>query len=104
MKKSRRTNRGYTQLRILLSAMPFLAGLYDAYTVSHGSIDSIFFSELAPRLPLALILASVVYGFVSLVGAFLLRLHGASVAAQASRHQIELARPRDRHGRWRVIK
>ena len=91
--------------------MPLLAGIYDAYTAS-GGLDhdqslgwvTAFFSELALRIPLALILAFVVYGFVSLVGAVLLRLHRASVAAQASRHQIELSRPRDKLGRWMVTK
>ena len=91
--------------------MPLLAGVYDAYAASRDNVQhhelgwvSAFFAELATRLPLALLLAFIVYGFTSLVGAFLFRLHGASVAAQASRHQIELARQRDKRGRWRVIK
>jgi hypothetical protein len=39
-----------------------------------------------------LILAFVVYGLVSIVGAVLSRLHGASIAAQATQHEAE--RPR----------
>jgi hypothetical protein len=48
-----------------------------------------FCDELALRLPLSLILAFAVFTFISVAGAFLSRLHGASVAAQAARHDID---------------
>jgi hypothetical protein len=90
--------------------MPLLAVVYDACDLASRGDQQIlgwiktFFSELTPHLPLALILAFIVYGLMSLVKALLLRLHHVSVAAQASRHQIELSRPRDKLGRWIMAK
>jgi hypothetical protein len=81
--------------------MPLLAGVYEAYAVASPDLElTTFFSNLALRLPLALILAIVVYGLVSVVGAVLLRLHRVSVAAQAARNEIELSRPRT----WRMMR
>jgi hypothetical protein len=51
---------------------------------------SAFCSELALRLPLSLLLAFTVFALISAAGAFLLRLDGASVSAQAARHDIDL--------------
>ena len=59
--------------------MPLLAGVYEAYAAENA-----FFSELALHLPLALFMAFVVYGLVSVVGAVLLRLDRVTVAAQAA--------------------
>ena len=68
MSTSRRVSRGFHRLRLLLAAMPLLAGVYEAYAAENA-----FFSELVLRLPLALIMAIVVYGLVSVVGAVLFR-------------------------------
>jgi hypothetical protein len=73
--------------------MPLLAGMYEAYAAaSSGSLSS-FVDELAPRLPLTLILALIVYVLVTLSGAIFSRLNGVSVAAQAARYPIERSRP-----------
>jgi hypothetical protein len=97
-------SRGFHRLRLLLVAMPLLAGLYEAYAASpaleHQQAIAwlpTFVSQLALRLPLALILALVVYGLVTVVGAVLLRLHDVSIAAQAARNKIALSRPTRRH-------
>jgi len=95
MRKSWRS--GFKQLRLLLVAMPLLAGVYEAYDAASRDLEhepvvawSITFVEkLATRLPLTLILVFVVYGLVSVVGAVLWRLHGTSIAAQAARHAVE---------------
>ncbi len=78
MSTHRRESHGFHRLRLLLAAMPLLAGVYEAYAAENA-----FFSELMLRLPLALIMAIVVYGLVSVVGAVLLRLDRVTVAAQA---------------------
>jgi hypothetical protein len=86
------------RLRLFLAAMPLLAGLHEAFTAAgrapeqQQGIDwlSTFCSELALRLPLSLILAFAVFALISAAGAFLSRLDGASVSAQAARHDIDL--------------
>ena len=88
---------GFKQLRLLLVAMPLLAGVYEAYeAASRNSKRELviarlvsFVDELATRLPLMLILAFIVYGLVSVVGSVLWWLNGASIAAQAARHAVE---------------
>ena len=101
MGPSRRVGRGFHRIRLLLAAMPLLAGVYEAYAAASPELRlTTFFSNLALRLPLALILAIVVYGLVSVVGAVLLRLDRVSVAAQAARNKIELSRPRT----WRMMR
>ena len=105
---SQRVSRGFHRLRLLLAAMPLLAGVYEAYAAANADLEqqqvitwlSTFFSELVLRLPLALFLAIVVYGLVSVVGAVFLRLDRVSVAAQAARNKIELSRP---HA-WRMMR
>ena len=87
MKKLRPT-RGFDQLRLLLAAIPLLAGVYAAAVASSNSWP--FFNEMDRRLPFALILAFIVYVLVSAVGLVLFRLHRVSDAAQAGRNQIEL--------------
>jgi hypothetical protein len=92
-------SRGLHRLRLLLAAMPLLAGVYAAYeATSPGLEPSTFVIELARRLPLALILAIAVYCLVSIVSAILLRLHRVSIAAQAERNEVK--RPRS----WRLIR
>jgi hypothetical protein len=92
-------SRGLHRLRLLLVAMPLLAGVYAAYEATSPGLDpSTFVIELARRLPLALILAIAVYCLVSIVSAILLRLHGVSIAAQAERNEVK--RPRS----WRLIR
>jgi hypothetical protein len=101
-------SRGFHRLRLLLAAMPLLAGVYEAYAVASPDLEhqqviawlATFVNKLALRLPLALILAIVVYGLVNVVGAVLLRLRRVSVAAQAARNEIELSRPRS----WRMMR
>ena len=96
MSTSRRVSRGFHRLRLLLAAMPLLAGVYEAYAAANADLEqqqvitwlSAFFSELVLRLPLALFMAIVVYGLVSVVGAVLLRLDRVSVAAQAARRMM----------------
>lgn len=88
---------GFKQLRLLLVAMPLLAGVYEAYeAASRNSKHELviarlvsFVDELATRLPLMLILAIVVYGLVSVVGSVLWWLNGASIAGRAARHAVE---------------
>jgi hypothetical protein len=99
MRKSWRS--GFNLLRLLLVAMPLLAGVYDAYDATsrdskHEPVIAwsiTFVEKLATRLPLTLILAFVVYGLVSVVGSVLWRLHGMSIAAQAARHAVERPGP-----------
>lgn len=96
--------RGFHRLRLFLAAMPLLAGVYEAYARASPALEHqqviawlpTFVGKLALRLPLAIILALFVYGLVTVVYAFLLRLHHASIAAQAARNKIELSRPRTR--------
>ena len=77
------------RLRLLLAAMPLLAGVYEGYeAASPGFEPSTFVIELAHRLPLALIIAIAVYCLVSMVSAVLLRLHHVSIAAQAERNEV----------------
>jgi hypothetical protein len=85
--------------------MPVLAGVYDVFdAASHASEQNAwwttFFDKLATRLPLALILAIIVYGLVTAVAAILHRLHGVSVAAQAARKTIEREPKRSRHSHF----
>ena len=97
------------QLRLLLVAMPLLAGVYEAYDAASRDLEhepviawSITFVEkLATRLPLTLILAFVVYGLVSVVGRFfggyMARPSRLKLRDTRSRHhlgQISLARRR----------
>ena len=86
------------RLRFSLAAMPLLAGMCEAI-VAAGRIMaqqrgnawlSTFGYELALRLPLSLILAFAVFAIISAAIALLSRLDGASVAAQAARHDIDL--------------
>jgi hypothetical protein len=86
------------RLRLFLGAMPLLAGLHEAITAAgrnvqqqHG-IDwfSTFCSEVALRLPMSLVLAFAIFALIGAVEALLLRLGGASVSAQAARHNIDL--------------
>ena len=88
--RSRRN--GLNGVRLLLALMPLLAGLYEAYAAASRVADKAFltwlvsfFDELATRMPLMLILALVVFGIVTMIGAFLSRLEGASFTAQAAR-------------------
>jgi hypothetical protein len=91
-------SRGLHRLRLLLAAMPLLAGVYEAYeAASPGLEPSKLVIELARRLPLALILAIAVYCLVSIVSAVLVRLHRVSIAAHAERDEVK--RPRS----WRLI-
>jgi hypothetical protein len=86
------------RIRLFLAAMPLLAGVHEAFAAAgraleqHQGIDwlSTFCSELALRLPISLILAFAVFALISAAGAFLSRLDGASVSAQAARHDIDL--------------
>lgn len=91
MRKSWRNR--FHPIRPLFTAMPLVAAVYDAYSAAgHGSgleMLNAFVERLATVLPLALIMGALVYGLVSVVGALLSRLHGASIAAQAARHEIE---------------
>jgi len=85
------------RLRLLLAAMPLLAGVYEAYeAASPGFEPSTFGLELARRLPLALILAMAVHCLIGILNAVLLRLRHVSVAAQAERNEVK--RPRS----WRL--
>jgi hypothetical protein len=86
------------RLRLFLAAMPLLAGLHEAIMAAgrhmeqqHG-IDwfSTFCGEAAVRLPLSLVMSFAVFALVSAAGALLLRLGGASLSAQAARHNIDL--------------
>jgi hypothetical protein len=78
--------------------MPLLAGLHEAFAAAGRDIEhqpgidwlSTFCSELALRLPLSLILAFTVFALIGAAGAFLSRLDGASVSAQAARHDSDL--------------
>jgi hypothetical protein len=78
--------------------MPLLAGLHEAFAAAGRDMEQqqgidwlrTFCSELALRLPLSLILAFAVFVLISAAGAFLSRLDGASVSAQAARHDIDL--------------
>jgi hypothetical protein len=87
------------RLRLFLAAMPLLAGLHEAFTAAGRDVGqqqgidwlSTFCSELALRLPLSLILAFTVFALISAAGAVLSRLDGASVSAQAARHDIDLS-------------
>jgi hypothetical protein len=72
--------------------MPLLAGVYEAYAAVNRVAETNFtpwsvrfFDELATRMPLMLILALGVYGIVTMIGAFLSRLAGASFTAQSVR-------------------
>jgi hypothetical protein len=86
------------QLRLFLAAMPLLAGLHEAFTAAGRHVErqqgvgwfSTFCGEAAVRLPISLILAFAIFALVSAAGALLLRLAGASVSAQAGRHNIDL--------------
>lgn len=86
------------RLRLFLAAMPLLAGLHEAFAAAGRHMEqqqgidwlSTVCNEIALRLPLSLILAFVVFAVISAATAFLLRLHSASVAAQAARHDIDL--------------
>lgn len=86
------------RLRFFLAAMPLLAGLHEAFAAAGRDMEhqpdidwlSTFCNELALRLPLSLILASAVFGLITAVVAFLSRLDGACVSAQAARHDIGL--------------
>ncbi len=77
--------------------MPLLAGLHEAFDAAGRDLEqqqgigwlSTVCNELALRLPLSLILAFAVFAVVSAATAFLSRLHGASVAAQGARHDID---------------
>jgi len=85
------------RLRLFLAAMPLLAGVHEAFTAAGRALEqqqgidwlSAFCSELALRLPVSLILAFAVFALISAAGAFLSRLDGASVSAQAARHDID---------------
>lgn len=78
--------------------MPLLAGLREAFAAAGRDMEQqqgidwlgTFCNELALRLPLSLILAFAVFALISAASAFLSRLYGASVAAQAARHDIDL--------------
>jgi hypothetical protein len=78
--------------------MPLLAGLHEAFAAAGRDMEQqqgidwliTFCNELALRLPLSLILAFAAFALISVAGAFLSRLHAASVAAQAARHDINL--------------
>ena len=86
------------RLRLFLAAMPLLAGLNEAFAAAGHDMEhqpgidwlSKFCNELALRLPLSLILAFTVFALMGAAGAFLSRLDGASVSAQAARHDIDL--------------
>ena len=93
--RSRRN--GLNGVRLLLALMPLLAGLYEAYAAASRVADKAFltwlvsfFDELATRMPLMLILALVVFGIVTMIGALLSRLEGASFTAQAAREPSEM--------------
>jgi hypothetical protein len=93
--RSRRN--GLKRLRLLLALMPLLAGAYEAYAAASRVADNAFLTwlvsfldELATRLPLMLILALVVFGIVTMIGALLSRLEGASFTAQAARNPSEI--------------
>ena len=78
------------RLRLLLAAMPLLAGVYEAYEAANPGFEpSTFGLELARRLPLALLLAIAVYCLFGIVSAVLLRLHHVSIAAQAERNEVK---------------
>lgn len=87
----------FNRLRALFTAMPLLAAVYDAHSLvgrgsgNGSSIDKLIISgeRLVTVLPLALTMAALVYGLISLVRALASRLMGASIAAQVARHQIE---------------
>jgi len=76
--------------------MPVLAGVHEAFAAAARDLEQqqgldlfiTFCNELALRLPLSLFLAFAVFALASVVGAFLSRLDGASVSAQAARHDI----------------
>jgi hypothetical protein len=78
--------------------MPLLAGLSEAFASAGHDMEhqpgidwlSTFCNELALRLPLSLIVAFTVFALMGAAGAFLSRLDGASVSAQAARHDIDL--------------
>lgn len=78
--------------------MPLLAGLHVAFGAASRDVEhqpgiawlSTFCNELALRLPLSLVLAFTVFALMGAAGAFLSRLNGASVSAQAARHDIDL--------------
>jgi hypothetical protein len=81
------------RLRLFLAAMPLLAGVHEAFAAAsrdplqQGIVwFSAFCNELAIRLPLSLILALTVFALIGAAAAFLSRLDGASVSAQAARH------------------
>jgi hypothetical protein len=88
------------QLRLFLAAMPLLAGLHEAFTAAGRHVEqqqgidwfSTFCGEAAVRLPISLVVAFAIFALVSAAGALLLRLDGASVSAQAARHNIDLKR------------
>jgi len=72
-------SRDFRRLRLMLTAMPLLAWVYEAYAVASPDLEhqqiiawlTTFVNKLALRLPLALILAIVVYSVVSVLGAVL---------------------------------
>ena len=76
MRKLQLSTRGFDQLRLLLAAMPLVAGVYAAAVASSDSRP--FFNEMDRRLPFALILAFVIYVLVSVAGLVFLRLHRVS--------------------------
>jgi hypothetical protein len=86
------------RLRLFLAAMPLLAGLHVAFGAASRDVEhqpgiawlSTFCNELALRLPLSLILAFTVFAVMGAAVAFLSRLDGACVSAQAARHDIDL--------------
>jgi hypothetical protein len=75
-----------------------LAGLHEAFTAAGRHVEqqqginwfSTFCGEAAVRLSISLGLAFAIFALVSAMGALLLRLGGASVSAQAARHNIDL--------------
>lgn len=85
------------QLRVFLAAMPLLAGLQVAFVAASHDVEqqgidwfSAVCSEAALRLPISLILTFAIFVLFSAAGALLLRLDGASVSAEAARHNIDL--------------
>ena len=74
------------RLGFLYSAIPVLAGVYDASEVAiHTSAQQPainWITILMPRLGLALVLAIVVYGLFHVAGSVLVKLHRLSISAQ----------------------
>ena len=74
------------RLGFLYSAIPVLAGVYDASEVAiHTSAQQPainWITILMPRLGLALVLAIVVYGLFHVAGSVLVKLHRLSLSAQ----------------------